>query len=340
MPRAKKRRNPVHRQLARLGFIAWLSVAGFVSIMPFLVSVGVETSNHAWYAGSGGGSIGFIIDSTQIPQGDWRVSYAQWSVSAASMFTFQLERHASHQYVEAPPWILLLVPTAAVVGVAHLIRFRLDRSRRTLRKRGRTPCPACGYDITGLERCPECGPARVRVRAWRRRWTAGRMAVCAWAAIVIVASAVPFVIELRVWNATGLGYWGCRHGSVHHVAVPRVSANEVRGEHLNMVAFRPGVSAWAPFSASATEVQPNPRYLRVPVRAAPPWAVLLVPTLVFMALVAFLRDRLWVSWGQLQSLAAGRSLCGRCGEDVTELDACPRCGAIPVWEPRPRPTPS
>lgn len=166
----------------------------------------------------------------------------------------------------------------------------------------------------------------------RRRSTLPRIALYAWLAVVVVASTLPFLVEIRLWEPGGWGYWGCKHGSVYRASVDRSSVNAVRGHNLTLVEWNPGTAACIGFVCGPSSgVEPRSYSRSTPfVVRAPPWAVLLVPTLLVLVLgkaaSRFVRARLWLGGQRRKLLAAGRLPCPNCNYDVTGLERCPECG--------------
>lgn len=167
-----------------------------------------------------------------------------------------------------------------------------------------------------------------------------------WIALAVVASLLPFFFELRFWTAGGDAFWACEHGAVSRASVERSSVNPVRGEDLWLVEWNPGMAASLDFQWGPTsDVEPRPTPASRPfVRRAPPWAVLLMPTLLVVLLarparwlarwvgeqcprgLAYLRE--WPSAQRRALLKAGRVPCPSCDHDVTGLERCPECGTL------------
>ncbi|MCW5756095.1 MAG: hypothetical protein KIT54_02555 [Phycisphaeraceae bacterium] len=142
--------------LARLALIAWLGFVVAASVLPLFMVIRIyEPGMTAFWVVGGGGMrrVAFPSPFTETH------TVFEWSPSAAigTEFAFAYSdpgggavRRPPH-FVSAPPWATLLVPTLLVLAI-HAHR----RKRRALPP-GRTPCPACQYDATGLAVCPECG---------------------------------------------------------------------------------------------------------------------------------------------------------------------------------------
>ena len=125
--------------------------------MPFLV--------HAyWDKGSvtisvGAGSFQLLHDSTHPARPGHaylQPDHFRWRPGLLYIFTFDAGWPSGYRYVQFPPWLVLFVPTLVALAIRREVRYY---KRRRLKKLGRMLCPACQYDATGLEACPECGVA-------------------------------------------------------------------------------------------------------------------------------------------------------------------------------------
>ena len=139
-----------------------------------------------------------------------------------------------------------------------------------------------------------------------------------WIAFAVVASVVPFFVEVRVWTPSGNAFWGCKHGSVYRASVPRSTVNAFVGEDLWLVEWNPGTSANLSFDWGPTrDIEPRPMPRSRPfVRRAPPWAVLLIPTLLVILFERHVstwlhRLRQWRSTERRALLKAGRVPCSK-----------------------------
>ncbi len=164
MPRA--RRHPRQRLslIARIALAAWLVFVVVASVGPFLIHAGFITIIGDPTTSQ---TIDVFVDdgSIDILGPGWRglingydyAPYFQWRPSAREWITFDRFGWPWERLfwsIEFPPWTVLLVPTLLVFTAHRVLRYR---ARRKPTKLGRTPCPACGYDATGLSACPECG---------------------------------------------------------------------------------------------------------------------------------------------------------------------------------------
>lgn len=168
MPRPARPHRSTPARLARLALLAWLTFVVIASVMPFLVSITLWKPQSLGLLGVGGGAVGWWTEHPSLAaQLGGPRSEIRWEPNATNWAFFQFDWFPRGQpagtkpFVEmtAPPWAVLLVPTLLIV-VPRWIRHTIgDRNRRELTARGRTPCPTCGYDATGLAACPECGAA-------------------------------------------------------------------------------------------------------------------------------------------------------------------------------------
>lgn len=151
--------------LPRLALLAWLVFVVVVSVGPFLVSIIVWRPQSFGFLKVGdGGAYWHTEHSTLTAQLGAPGSEFIWRPNALHWASFQFNLYPRGvpagtkpiMEVTAPPWAVLLVPTLLAMIAHRLLRHR---ATRTLKRLGRTLCPACQYDATGLEVCPECGVA-------------------------------------------------------------------------------------------------------------------------------------------------------------------------------------
>lgn len=162
MPRFQQRRSLI----ARAALVAWLVFVVVASVAPFVLYARWWTaSDRGWRAS--GGSVGWFLEDPR-KRSDWffytdrhagdTLILLRPSVRSWAEFAVDLPRPGGFprwEYtVSAPPWAVLLLPTVMALIIHRVVRHR---TRHKLTKFGRTPCPACGYDATGLSTCPECG---------------------------------------------------------------------------------------------------------------------------------------------------------------------------------------
>lgn len=147
---------------------AWLAFVVVSSVTPclFLCLVYEPDGHGAWVVG-GGGIYRWSVTRAQGAQMGEPESMLQWYPSLANSVFFSWRSYnavpsAPQQavwIVGGPLWPFLLAPTLVAMGVVCTRRFRHQRRLHRALAAGRKPCPACGYDATGLETCPECGAA-------------------------------------------------------------------------------------------------------------------------------------------------------------------------------------
>ncbi len=142
---------------------AWWWLVAISCVLPCLFYYNhlSGTSKVLWLVG--GGAVG-RIDTGPNPALTWDSTRYGWYPSVDSIVAFDLQWTLQGQAPLRPPrviifpvWITTLAPTL-LIGTPIFIRNhkRRRREQRAVRA-GRTPCPSCEYDVTGLTRCPECG---------------------------------------------------------------------------------------------------------------------------------------------------------------------------------------
>lgn len=89
------------------------------------------------------------------PGGNVWLSSTEWNWNGLAVWSTHLNGDAG-RYVRAPWWAL------AVLGLAPAGAGGLWRAWRRWRRPGKGSCAACGYELKGLARCPECGAAGAR----------------------------------------------------------------------------------------------------------------------------------------------------------------------------------
>lgn len=161
MPRSRARRITV----ARLALVAWLVFVVVVSVGPFLVQAVLwEPDDHGMWFATGGFVGRWSIDKRHGAHMGGDTNELLWLPSARSWWRVDWRWRDPTGAISqgrpfmagVPPWTVLPAPTLLALGAYGLIRHR---KHRKLTKLGRTPCPTCGYDATGLKVCPECGAA-------------------------------------------------------------------------------------------------------------------------------------------------------------------------------------
>jgi hypothetical protein len=98
-------------------------------------------------------------------------------------------------------------------------------------------CDRCGYELSDLDRCPECGltAAEAAPFAWRRRMLRDRARAAAIALVILLGVPLVFVLLLSVWFLTpnlGLpfGYYGRFNRTVAAIDnVPGLTVLSARG---------------------------------------------------------------------------------------------------------------
>jgi hypothetical protein len=316
----------------------WIALAVVASLLPFLFELRFWTAggDAIWACEHGAVSRASVERSSVNPVRGEDLWLVEWNPGMAASLDFQWgptsdveprPTPASRPFVRrAPPWAVLLMPTLLVVllarparwlarwvgeqcprGLAYLREWP-SAQRRALLKAGRVPCPSCDHDVTGLERCPECGTLARAVRpSPLGRLRPPRIALVAWLGVAGAASLMPFlVIAYGGWGGLHLGF---SQGSAEILyernwAGPNTSGFYLRPGLLHMFSFDGG------WTAGFLYVQ------------FPPWLVLFVPTLVAMVVA---REVRYARRRRLEKL--GRSQCPSCGYDATGLEVCPECGA-------------
>ncbi|UYV11833.1 MAG: hypothetical protein NCW75_11050 [Phycisphaera sp.] len=158
-------------------------------------------------------------------------------------------------------------------------------------------------------------------RPAKRRSTPARLALIAWLAFALMASMGPFLVDADltvIGNRSGFdtvdvviggGAIDVRSGSWRSV----ISA--VFDPYLT---WHPSASDWIAFELSQVMAYQTVHYWGV---KFPPWAILLVPTLLALTTHHFLRHRAHRKLNEL-----GRTPCPTCNYDATDLTTCPECG--------------
>ena len=157
MPRSVTRRCT----LCRLAIAAWLVFVVVASVGPFLGMFWIwEPGGHGiWMFAQG--SVARYAPTGYAPQPSLEVEVLLWAPGGRNWVDFKLEYANANGVAPSrpphllvfPPWLVLLLPTLLLV-IPLAIRAH---KRRPAPLPGRTPCPGCGYDTTGLTTCPECG---------------------------------------------------------------------------------------------------------------------------------------------------------------------------------------
>ena len=351
MARPARRLTLTH--LALLAWLVWIAFAVVASALPFFFEIRLWAPSGKGYWGCKHGSIYHARvhrPTVSTVRGD-NLSLAKWNPGTAASIDFEWgptsnvepkpDRFSRPFVRRAPPWAVLLMPTLLVILLARPARFIARRlpgwlavglarlrdphsaERRALLAAGRVPCPKCDYDITGLERCPECGtPSRaVRLKRFRPA-TIWRLALVAWLGLAGAAALMPFLFEMY-WDF-GLISIGTSDGcfEIGYVRSHRYWANY---KPPNVVDWKPGLLRMFDFDARWAHTF---RYVQFP-----PWLVVLVPTLIAMIIRREIR---YYKRRRIKKL--GRTLCPACQYDATGLEVCPECGvAITTTRPKTEP---
>lgn len=166
--------RPARRRLTlpSLALYAWLGFATIASAWPFLFSTVVwEPGGHAMWGAQWGSLSRLTTSNHRSTMGDMGKTVLRWDPGIRQGANFMLLRASSTRssrrpqpwLIEFPPWAVLLAPTLLFLGGHQCIRVAIRRRRvRHAKRMGRTLCPACNYDVTGLEACPECGTPSAR----------------------------------------------------------------------------------------------------------------------------------------------------------------------------------
>ena len=147
---------------------AWLSMMIAALVLPCLFYYEYMSPSSRVYWGIGHGGI-VRLDGSLYRYQSPSSRRLWWGFGARGLYTFNFEWSQNGQPANHPPhlvkfpvWIVPAVPTL-LIGTPLLVRgHRRRRRAREAVRAGRTPCPACGYDVTGLEICPECGAGNRR----------------------------------------------------------------------------------------------------------------------------------------------------------------------------------
>ncbi len=144
---------------------AWLVVVIITSILPCLFWYGrlYGQSQVVWRIGGGGLS---RIDMAPLQLFTPSRQKFAWDADVSQLLHFSFQWSFQGQPVNDPPflvaipvWAILAPPTLAFTTPILIRDFTRRRRVKRAVAAGRIPCPACGYDATGLETCPECGAA-------------------------------------------------------------------------------------------------------------------------------------------------------------------------------------
>ncbi len=335
------RERPALPRFALCAWVAWIALAATASLLPFLVEVRLWTpGGHAFWACKHGAVYRASVERSSVnPVRGEDLWLVEWNpgMSASLRFDWGPSRDAeprptphSRPFVRrAPPWAVLLMPTLLVIALArparwlarHLPRWLASwfarvrdwqsAERRALLAAGRTPCPNCDYDVTGLERCPECGTlARAVRKSPLRRLRPTRLALVLWLGLAGAAALMPFLFEMY-WSSgpfdagggEGSFFVGYDHSYKYWANYTPPNGVDLRPGLLHMFTFDAGWSR-------------NFKYVQFP-----PWLVVLVPTLVALTIRRELR---FYKRRRLKNL--GRTPCPACQYDATGLEVCPECG--------------
>ncbi|OAB60703.1 hypothetical protein AY599_25100 [Leptolyngbya valderiana BDU 20041] len=142
---------------------AWLALVVLASGLPCLFAFGhFSGATHVQWSVAGGG-IGRVDVGPNPMLGPSRTQLL-WYPDASGLLDFDFQWTINGHPVQHPPFLLsvpvwapLLVPTLLFMAPAIIADCTRHRRATRARRAGRTPCPACGYDATGLAQCPECG---------------------------------------------------------------------------------------------------------------------------------------------------------------------------------------
>lgn len=143
---------------------AWLVFVVLASVLPFLLfAIVYEPDGHGVWVVGGGGVHRWSVTRGHMavlgePSGTlrWEPSLGGWPSFTCGSYLV-IPGHAAKFIIGGPTWPFFLAPTVVALGILHARRSLLDRRLNQQRASGRTPCPACHYDATGLAVCPECG---------------------------------------------------------------------------------------------------------------------------------------------------------------------------------------
>lgn len=347
------RRRLILARLTLFIWLAWIAFAVVASVTPFLVEVRLWTSSGDAFWGCKHGAVyrASVERSSVNPVRGEDLWLVEWNPGMSASFGFDWgpSRNVeprptsySRPFVRrAPPWAVLLIPTLLVILLARPAKFIARRlphwlatwlarlrdpqsaERRALLAAGRVPCPKCDYDITGLERCPECGTPSRAVRQKRfRPATIWRLALVAWLGLAGAAALMPFLFEMY-WDF-GLISIGTGNGSFE-IGYVRLHGYWANYKPPNVIDWKPGLLHIFTFDGEWTH---NYRYVQFP-----PWLVVLVPTLIAMTIRREIR---YYKRRRIKKL--GRTLCPACQYDATGLEVCPECGvAITPTPPKTEP---
>ena len=147
---------------------AWLSMMIAALVLPCLFCYEYMSPGSRVFWGVGEGGV-CRIDASLYRDHGLSGHRFWWQTGGRNLLEFNLEWSRSGQPANHPPhviqfpvWVVPAVPTL-LIGTPLLVRgHRRRRHAREAVHAGRTPCPACGYDVTGLEICPECGASNRR----------------------------------------------------------------------------------------------------------------------------------------------------------------------------------
>ena len=142
---------------------AWLAMMSMTLVPPCLFYYTyVSASTPVIWGIYGGALIRYDSSKFSLVTAPGHDLGSQLDTSGLLAFEFQWSdggQPVSHPpyFITFPVWIVPAIPTL-LIGMPMFIRHDRRRRRgRAARCAGRTPCPECGYDATGLKTCSECG---------------------------------------------------------------------------------------------------------------------------------------------------------------------------------------
>lgn len=147
---------------------AWLAFVVVASVLPCLLfAIVYEPDGHGAWVVSGGSVHRWSITRAEGAQMGEPETTLRWepSIANGAFFTWKSYNavpgapRQSVLIIGGPTWPFFLAPTIVALGILHARRTLLNRRLNQQRAAGRTLCPACQYDATGLSTCPECGAA-------------------------------------------------------------------------------------------------------------------------------------------------------------------------------------
>lgn len=162
-----------------------------------------------------------------------------------------------------------------------------------------------------------------------RRFTLARLAIFAWLAFVVVASVVPFLFSIAFWERDDHGVWFTTGGMVGRWSIHKRHGAQA-GTDTNSFDWHPSSRSWARFDFMWRDPTGGMISQEKPVMiGAPPWIVLIAPTLVVLGTSRAIGFR-----ARRRLTKLGRTPCPTCNYDTTDLTTCPECGTTidPVTE--------